>query len=118
MRVTAVSFSPTGGSKTSATVMAPIFTCRYGMCGFWGGWGSLRGNYGNAFPRFATERLGPFCREQRPDGRPQAVPVRRQRSLTGSDSRTKGFLPPQEQNITSPEPAVAAPGLTTRGRRA
>ena len=81
----------------TAEIMPPIFTCRYGMCGFWGGWGSLRGNYGNAFPRFAAERLGPFCREQRPDGRPQAVPVRRQRSLTGIDSRAKGFLPPQDK---------------------
>ena len=101
MRVTAVSFSPTGGSKTSATVMAPIFTCRYGMCGFWGGWGSLRRNYGNAFPRFAAERLGPFCREQRPDGRPQAVPVAT-KEATGIDSRDKGFpLPSQYPKTTT-----------------
>ena len=36
-----------------------IFT-RQTPRGFWGGWGSLRGNYGNAFLRFAAERLGPF----------------------------------------------------------
>ena len=58
--------------------------------------GEFEGDYGNAFPRFAAERLGPFCRKQRPDGRPQAVPVRRRRSLTGIDSRAKGFLPPQK----------------------
>ena len=43
----------------------------------------------------------PFCRKQRPDGRPQAVPVRRRRSLTGIDSRAKGFLPPQENRNES-----------------
>ena len=48
------------------------------------------GNQWNAFPRFAAERLAPFCREQRPDGRPQAVPVRRCWSLTGIDSRDTG----------------------------
>ena len=37
----------------------------------------------------------PFCRKQRPNGRPQAVSVRRRRSLTDIDSRAKGFLPPQ-----------------------
>ena len=39
----------------------------------------------------------PFCREQRPNGRPKAVSVRRRRSLTDIDSRAKGFLPPQEK---------------------
>ena len=39
----------------------------------------------------------PFCREQRPNGRPQAVSVRRRRSLTDIDSRAKGFLPPQDK---------------------
>ena len=37
----------------------------------------------------------PFCRKQRPNGRPKAVSVRRRRSLTDIDSRAKGFLPPQ-----------------------
>ena len=36
------------------------FPCHTAVRGCWGGWGSLRGNYGNAFPRFAAERLGPF----------------------------------------------------------
>ena len=49
-------------------------------------------------PSLASLRKGwgPFCREQRPDGRPEVVPVRRRRSLTGIDSRAKGFLPPQK----------------------
>ena len=51
------------------------------MCGFWGGWGSLRGE--------GT----PFCREQRPDGRRRPCPLGD--SLTDIDSRAKGFLPPQ-----------------------
>ena len=59
--------------------------------------GEFEGDYGNAFPRFAAERLGPFCREQRPDGRPQAVPVRRRRSPTGIDSRAKGVSSPSKK---------------------
>ena len=46
----------------------------------------------------------PFCRKQRPDGRPQAVSVRRRRSLTGIDSRAGGFLPPQKNYLVVPRP--------------
>ena len=62
-----------------------------------GSMGESEGDYGNAFPRFAAERLGPFCREQRLNGRPQAVSVRRRRSLTDIDSRAKELLPPQDK---------------------
>ena len=68
------------------------------MRGFWGRRGSLRGNYGNAFPRFATERLWPFCRKQRPDGRPQAVPVRRLGALRASTAEQRGFFPLKKCN--------------------
>ena len=43
-------------NKISLYVMKiPIVTCRYSMCGFWGGWGSLRGKE-PFLPRAATRR--------------------------------------------------------------
>jgi len=42
----------------------------------------------------------PFCRKQRPDGRPQAVPVAT-KEATGIDSRAKGFLPPSKKRDES-----------------
>ena len=46
-------------------------------------------------------RAGPFCRRQRPNGRPQAVPVRRQ--PYGHRQRSKGVPSPSRQNVMSPE---------------
>ena len=54
------------------------------------------------------EGWGPFCRWQRPDGRPKAVPVRRRRSHTGIDSRAKEFLPPQNKNYYAKIQGIAA----------
>ena len=73
------------------------------MRGFWGRWGSLRENHGNAFPRFAAKRLGPFlpraATRRAAAGRARKAPW----SLTGIDSGAKGFLPPQK-SVMSPEP--------------
>ncbi len=51
------------------------------MRGFWGGWGSLRGKE----PLFAASSDSTGGRRPCPLGD----------SLTGIDSRAKGFLPPQ-----------------------
>ena len=48
--------------------------------------------YGNAFLRFAFERLGAFYREQRPDGRPETVPVRQKPD--GHRQQSKGVSSP------------------------
>ena len=61
----------------------------------WGRDGGLGGkDYENAFSRFAAKRLGPPA-PAATERRPQAVPVRRQRSLTGIDSRARGSPSPQ-----------------------
>ena len=55
----------------------------------WGSDGGLEGKIDeNAFSRFAAKRLG-HPRRRRSDGRPEAVPVMRRRSLTGIDSRAR-----------------------------
>ena len=53
-------------------------------------------------PRAATQRAAR-----------RAVPVRRQRSLTGIDSKAKGFLPPQK-SVMSPEPKKKGTAITPR----
>ena len=65
----------------------------------WGKDGGPGGkNYGNAFPRFAAERLGPLC-ASRDRRRPQAVPVAT-KEATGIDSRDKGVsFPPEERSL-------------------
>ena len=57
--------------------------------------GRLRRNRGNAFPRFAAERPGPFCRKRRP--RRAGAGRARCDEGTGVDSKAKGFLPPQKK---------------------
>ena len=65
----------------------------------WGRDGGPGGkNYGNAFPRFATERLGPPA-PAATEWQPQAVPVAT-KEATGIDSRDEGFpFPPDNLRI-------------------
>ena len=74
----------------------PIFACLHVACGFWGRWESLRGSL----------RERPFCHRQRPDGRPQAVPVRRQ-PYGPSTAEQRGFFP-LKKTVISPEPDVCS----------